>query len=432
MQKQISQDPKVILRKAIEALEMFTQTETSRLGVGEDGSLVASKESRLERVIALARCYIAPLFSDQLRKERQEKLGALKKAILDARDIVQSHSALIERFKKGDETQRTLAELALRAIDRYNAIVGQESLPSIKLDIYNYERQQLLRDQAIRGQQIELPVTYIKYDSHSDSDRPHPAHQTLRELSQVLCIGAEKKKHSFISPTHKKNMQFMIDTFHMKAIRMIEQHLKKSVAEIVPLVKQGKLEIDEESNADQINMQQLIEVDAGSLIFVTGCFKRNMSHSKFMAMPILDSFRLSFQLTHTGFPYPSQHTGWALVDQWIEASPLRPDQTPLFQCINQRKKRLAHRLLFDHSFIQKARHHFKIKRDVFDQNRDIFLPLHRKLHQMLQKEAGKEEVAPLLDAFYREAMHVSSPFDFFCGLVEAPSLSLELVTIQRW
>lgn len=412
-QEKIFQDPKSILRKAIEAIDVFTRLEASRLELGKDGRLVAAKESRLERVVGLARCYIGPLFSDQLRKEQKERLLELKKAILRARDIIQSHSALIERFKEGDEAQRKLAELALIAIERYNAIVAQDSSHIAKPDIYNYEREQLLLDQEIKGQKIELPVTHIKYDSHPDNQfQFHPAHKMLKELSQALRVGASKKKNSSILPTHKKTMQFMIDTFHMKAIRMIETHLQKSVAEIVPLVKQTMPEIDEESSTDLINMQQLIEVDAGSVILVTGCFNRNAPQSKFMTMPILDSFRLSFQLTHTGFPYPSQHTGWALIDQWVEAAPLRCDQTPLFQQINQRRKRLAHRLLFDQPFINKVRRYFKIKRNIFDQNHHIFLPLHRRLHEALQKGTSCQQSTSHLDIFYQEAAKSPSIFEF--------------------
>lgn len=401
------QDPRNILLSAIEALDVFTQPESSRLDLGEDGRLVAAKESRLERVIGLARSYIAPLFSDQLRKENQKKLSQLKKAVLQARDVIFSHSALIHKFKEGDESQRKLAESALLAIERYNAIVAQDISKPAQQETYNYDRYQLLLDQEIKGQQIELPVTHVKYDSHPN----HPAHKTLHELSRILHSGASQKKNNS-STTHKNTMQFMIDTFHMKAIRMIETHLQKPVAEIVPLIKQDSPEIDDDLKSDFINMQQLIKGDAGSMILVTGCFKRQGSQSKFMTMPIPDSFRLSFQLTHTGFPYSSQHTGWALADQWTNASPLRPDQTPLFQQINQRRKRLAHRLLFDQSFIQDVRSHFKIKRDVFDQNRQLFLPLHRQLHQALLNEAGIEEADPYIDMFYQEAANAPSAFDF--------------------
>jgi hypothetical protein len=408
-QKEVSQDPKAILQTAIEELYTFTQTEASRLEVGEDGRLIAAKESRLERMVGLARCYIGPLFSDQVRKEQEKRLLKLKKAILRARDIIQSHSALIAKFKEGDEVQRKLADSALLAIQRYNAIVAQDPSHATKPEIYNYERQRLLLDQEIKGQQIELPhVISIKYDSHPDA---HPAHKMLQELSQALRSGAAKKNSSSPSPTHKKNLQFMIDAFHMKAIRMIEMHLQKPVAEIVPLVKKAIPEIDEESNPELITMQQFIKMDEGSLILVTGCFKRNISHSKFMTMPILDDLRLSFQMTHTGFPYPSQHTGWALSDHWVDAFPLRTDRTPLFQQIYQRRKRLAHQLLFDQAFVQKASRHFKIKRDIFDQNRHIFLSLHRQLQQALQKEALNEEES-LLEIFYQEAACAPSTFDF--------------------
>lgn len=401
-QKEVFQDPKVILQTAIEELKVFTQSAASRLEVGEDGRLVEAKESRLERIVGLARCYIGPLFSDALRQEQEKRLLEVKKAILKARDIIQSHSALIEKFKEGDEAQRKLAESALLTIQHYNAIVAQDSFDKKK---YNYERKCLLSDQEIKGQKIELPhVISVQYNSHPDS---HPAHKMLKELSQALHKGAHKK--TFSALTHQESLQVMIDAFHTKAIMMIEEHLKKSKAEIVPLVKQNTPDIDEESQPDVITMRQLIEVDAGSVICVTGCFNR--IHSKFMIMPIKDSFRLSFQFTHTGFPYPSQHTGWALADKWIDASPLRMDQTPLFQKVNERRNRLAHQLLFDQTFIQKARRHFKMKRDVFDQNRHIFLPLYRQLQQALQQGAPNGMNQSLLEAFYQELERAPSAFD---------------------
>jgi hypothetical protein len=411
--KKESQDPTVILQAAIEELDVFTQSEASRLEVGKDGRLVAAKQTPLEKVVGLARCYIGPLFSDQVRQEQEKKLGELKKAILQARDIIQSHSALIEKFKEGDEAQRKLAEYALLAIQRYNAFVAQgSSMGTTKYDVYNYERHRLLLDQEIKGQPIELPHTVsIKYDSHPDA---HPAHKMLKELSQSLLIGAVKKPSLPVSSTHKKTIQFMLDTFHMKAIRMMQSHLShfNSMAEIVSLVKQTAVEIDEESQSDVITMRQLLEVGPGFFILVTGCFKRNLSDPKFMTMPILDSFRLSFQLMHSGFPYPSQHTGWALADKWVEAYPLRADQVPLFQQVDQRKKRLTQQLLFDQAIIQKARQHTKLKREVFDRYRDLFLPLHRTLQQALrQMITNEEEKDPIIEAFYDEVAQAPSAFD---------------------
>lgn len=406
------QDPKTILQEAIHELDVFTQPEASRLEVGEDGRLVAAKETRLERVVGLARSYIGPFFSDQVRQQQEKKLVEIKQAILHARDLIQSHSALIEKFKEGDDSQKKLAEYALSAIQRYNSVIAQSDNETVKYDFYNYERHRLLLDEEIKGQRIELPHTVsIKYDSHPDA---HPAQKMLRELSQTLLIGAAKKSNSSICPTPKKTIQFMIDTFHMKAIRMLQSHLtqQNSMSEILELVKHTPLEIEEENETDLMTMRQLLEVGPGFFILVSGSFKRNLSDPKFMTMPILDSFRLNFQLTQTGFPYPSQHTGWALSDTWVEGFPLRSDQVPLFHQLDQRKKRLNQKLLFDQNYIQKTRRHSKLKRQVFDQYRQFFLPLHRQIHQALkQSVSNSEEHDPILDAFYKEVENAPSPFD---------------------
>ena len=424
------QDPAAALQAAIEELEVFTQPEASSLELGKDGRLVAAKENLLERVMGLARCYMGPLFSVQVRQEQEKKLSDLKKAILQARDIIQSHSALIEKFKQGDDSQRKLAAYALEAIQRYNAVVAHDDSSWMeKYNVHNYERRRLLLDQEIKGHRIELPPALsVKYDSHPDA---HPAQKMLKELSETLLVGAAKKPCSALSPTHKKNVQFMMDTFRMKAIRMIQTHLaqQSSVAEVMQLVNQSSIEIDEESESNIIIMRQLLEVGPGSTILLTGMFNRHFSDSKFMTMPILDSFRLSSQLTHSGFPYPSQHTGWALADKWVEAYPLRIDQTPLFQQMEQRKKRLVHQLLFDQTFIQKARRNAKLKRDVFDQDRTLFLPLHRQLQQILIQGLSKEDVEAesVLKAFYQEAAQASSAFDL---LVQTQQQLLDLFIRQ--
>jgi len=199
----------------------------------------------------------------------------------------------------------------------------------------------------------------------------------------------------------------------MKTILIIQTHLHTPVAEIVPLVQQATVEIDENSTEDQIHMHQLIKVDAWSIAVVTGHFKR--SSSSLMTMPLLEknNVELSFQLTHSGYPYPSQYTGWSLGDKWVDASPLRTDQTPLFHQVNQRKKRLAYQLLFDQAFIQKMRKRDKIKQQVFDQNRDLFLPLHRQLQRQLQEALqGEHSSMQEYSTFDEQLAHASSPFHF--------------------
>ena len=406
--KSSTHDPKGILQEAIEEIDLFAQAEESRLDVSENGRLVASKESLLKKMVGLAR-HIGSIFSPDRRKEQAKKLDELKQALLNARDIIQSHSALIIKFKEGDEAQRKLADYALSAIQRYNAVVAHHrTRQTAKYDVYNYERKSLLSDEEIKGKPIILPHSLsIKFDSHPDI---HPAYKMFREMHQANPSKAENKSAVAPGPTHKKTLQFMIDTFHMKAIRMMQTHLSQqnSMADIVSIVKCAPLDIDAESNPDLIAMQQSVQVGPGFNILVSGCFKRNRSDPQFLSMPILDSFRLTFQLTHTGFPYPSQHTGWALSDAWAQAYPLRPDQVPLFQKIDERKKLLAQQLLYDQTFIQKARKRAKIKREVFDQHRHLFLPLHDQLQQTLHRGFSRKAAC---QAFFKELQQAPSPFD---------------------
>ncbi len=411
------QDPTDALQAAIEELSLFAQPDVSRLEVGVDGRLIAAQETPLEKIVGLARGYLGQFLSDQVRQKQKKKLEQIKQAILKARDIVQSHSALIEKLEHGNEAQRKLATYALEAIQRYNTVVEQDhSSLSDLYTIYNYERKRLLLDQEIKGHRIELARTVsIKYESHPDTN---PAHKMLKELSAALTLGAVKKQYAAINPTHKKSTQFMVDTFRMKSIRMLQTHFMQtsslSFADVLQLIQQTPIEVEEKGEEGILTMRQLLEVEPGSMILLTGDFKRH-TDAKFMTMPILDSFRLSSQVTHSGFPYPSQHIGWALADKWVEAFPLRADQVPLFQQIEQKRKQWAHQLLFDPSTVQKMRRHYKMKREIFDQERTLFLSFHRQLQEILRQGAGLSDehadVKVILDAFYQEAQEASSAFD---------------------
>lgn len=100
-QKGIFQDPKVVLQTAIEELDVFTQSDASRLEVGEDGRLVAAKESRLERVISLARSYIGPLFLINYDKSKRKGFLKLRKPFLQRGISFKVIQLLLKGSKKG-------------------------------------------------------------------------------------------------------------------------------------------------------------------------------------------------------------------------------------------------------------------------------------------------------------------------------------------
>ncbi len=405
-----------ILQAAIEKIHIFTQPGTSSLEVKEDGSLIATQGSPLDRIVGLAKYYIAPLFSDHMRLEQEKKLSQIKREILQARDILKSHSSLIEKLKEGDPSQQKLAHSALEAIHRYNAVVAKDytSLTDT-YDLYNYERNQLLLDEEIKGQPIELPRTVsIKYDSDLSADTTK---KTFRALGASFHSSAMQKTCSKFSSTHKKGEQFMLDTFRMKAIRLVQSHLtqQNSMAEVLNLVKQAAIEIEEQD--DLIVMRQHLEVGPGSMIALIGSFK-HPSDSKFLSMPIIDSFRLTSEATHSGFPYPSQHTAWALADKLTEARPLRTEQAPRFEEVDARKKYFSQQLLFDPHYMAKARQLYKLKRDLFDQHKEHYLPLHRQLQTTILEGVYMDSavIDALLDPFYHTLDTLNSPFDALASI----------------
>lgn len=406
-----------ILQAAIEKIHIFTQPGTSRLEVKEDGSLIATEGSPLERIVGLAKYYIAPLFSDHIRLEKEKKFNQIKQEILQARDILKSHSSLIEKLKEGDPSQQKLAHSALEAIHRYNTVIAQDSVSlTDKYDLYNCERNQLLLDEEIKGQPIELPRTVsIKYDSDLNTDTTR---KTFRALGASFLPGATQKICSKFSSTHKKGEQFMLDTFRMKAIRLIQSHLtqQNSMAEVLNLVKHATIEIEEKD--DLIVMHQHLEIGPGSMIALVGSFKPPSVDSKFLSMPIIDSFRLTSEATHSGFPYPSQHTAWALTNTLTEARPLRAEQVPCFEKVNARKKHLSQQLLFDPHTIAKARQLYKRKRDIFNQYKEIYLPLHRQLQVTILEGLyiDSKEIDTLLDPFYHSLTSLNSPFDALASI----------------
>ncbi len=402
-------EPAEALLDAIEKLNLFTAPEATSLKVAEDGSLhVLQKSNPIDRMIELAQCYISPLFSDQARQEQEKKLNHIKQEILHARDTLRTHANMIEKLKQGDETEIKLAHSALDVIHRYNAMIAEEDSPlASKYHFHNYERNRLLLDSEIKGQGIELPQNFsVQFDSHSTL----PAQKLIKELSAAL---KGIKKGSTFNSIYKKNDQFMIDTFRMKAIRMLQTHPIQlgSMSEVIGLVKQSTIDIEE--NQYEVNMRQMLEYCPGFNILVTGTFKRHGQGHKLMNIPILEGLRLSSEMHHAGFPYPAQNTGCAFSEKLVEAHPLRTEQVPLFHFFLQRKNKLSHDFLYDIDTIARSRHQFKMTRQIFNHNHQDFLALHKDLHHSLIQgsDLNQDDADLCLADFFDFVATASSSFD---------------------
>ena len=294
-------DPEIVLQEAVEQIEVFTKTDTS-LKIEENGRLVSVRSNGLEKIVNLARNFVAPIFSQQKRRKKKERLNLIKQGLLQARDTIQTHFLLIEKLKKGSPAQQKLAQSVLEAIKRYNAVVIQDrKTPLLKYDFSNFERKQLLLDEEIKGKEIRIhhPI-FIQ----SDVLNEHPAQKTIKQLSQTLFESSDLKK--IMTSTHKRSLQVMVDTFRMKVIRNIQHYFHSySIGEILHRVNQSPIEIDENQVQNLVRMRQVIDISPGSALILSGSFKKRSNDSKLMGIPLLEEFHSNLQTTSTGFPLPS-------------------------------------------------------------------------------------------------------------------------------
>ena len=87
------------------------------------------------------------------------------------------------------------------------------------------------------------------------------------------------------------------------------------------------------------------------------------------------------------------------------------EQTPFFHQLQQRKKKLAHSLLFDEKVIGHSKQVYKAVREIYDTNKDHYIPLHRELQLHLLWESGQSEQSVILYPFYNAASAALSAFD---------------------
>lgn len=412
------QDPKILFQTAIQELEVFTQPEASHLEVDHEGRIVASKETSLEKAIRLARSFIAPIFSLNARQHQKKQMHRLKQAVLQALDAIQSLSPLFEKFKQGNESEKKLVQSALNVISRYNQMLDEKKSGDLTQRLLsNPVRDALLSDKEIKNKKIEIPHTAsVLYDS--DPSKKFSV-KMVEILKQTQRVGVIKK----MTTTHKENSQFMIDTFRLKARRLAQTHLHhfSFLEDVYKLIQSVPVETYEDSLSHIIHMQQILETGPGAWIVIRGAFKKNQNalNPTFMTMPILDSFGLSSQIFHSGFPYPSQHIGWTLGEAWVAANPLRSDQVPLFFALDQKKKELARKILFDPHFSHYSREIAKQKESIFNTHASHFIALHRTLQEELRSSRGlstTEKEQKIFDDFYDFSQKVPSCFRFFSSV----------------
>lgn len=266
----VSESVNETLQTAIQDLRTFILPDGSRLKVDRNGHLSAEKETSSERIVSLVRSLIAPLFPERIERKKNQELERLKKAILDARKIV-CNSTLLERLKTGTPYQCKLASDALSVIELYNATITEKHSTR-----HNDDQAVLLSD----------PEIGVKIDLFPGEAERHPAQNAIETLSKSLSINASCDLSGAV---HRNTDRFMIDSFKMKALRLIGTRSEISnPADFLRLIRQIPVEkIQDSENPSKIRMRQLLEIQNTS-VTITGTFNVNIesNNSEIMSMPM--------------------------------------------------------------------------------------------------------------------------------------------------
>lgn len=341
------------LQKAIEILEKFSRDREN-----------SSTFSLLKKTISFAKQLFSPTHLDE------------QKSIHQAMDIIKKNTSFIQSLAKGTPQQKEWVSAAYSIIHRFNQLGTFFKKP---------------------------PLSWRRWMGHLPIDIPNDLAEIKKETSYKFHhLDEDKDRFSLPSLIEKKSSTVSedpiapstqeIDAFRMKAITLLKHHEVRftSIAEQLKIIREVPiLLIDPPPYAKSIShsiitMQQTLSPLPGETIELKGAFKRHHSQS----IPIPESFHLASRSAQTGFPHPSQYTGWSLCPQIVSED-----------LWVHKMQKMAKQLMPEGSLNKKAKHLLTAKHQTFNTHSQLFLNLHHQLNQRILKKAQFPE-NPTLDTFY--------------------------------
>lgn len=395
------------LQVAIETLDLLTQSNDNESkdpnnGIRHfsisQGKLVPESSSSFQAIVN----FIKPLFLPDAHKKQQEELRKAQLEISEAVNAVKRYYELIPKLKEeGTEEERNWARYAIDVIDRYNSMfqTDSETTPSLLSRVSNYfnERHGLI-----------VPIRKIEHKySHSVICT---LQRTINDLSIIFSAPntTQAKPIPFSnSPTHKKQIQSILDAYHFKATQRVHEKYAKNLllSEVRELIKKTRVEIEDNPNSEDITIQQFLQLRPGYTICVDASFKKG----KLLSIPILDSIKTEVH-SCSEFPLSSDHTAFAFSAFLTKPNPLNLEDTPNYSEIEKQKEQLAQRLLTDPAAEKHAIQMASLKKEVFNVHKQDFIRMHKTMTESMFRCAGVE-IPKIISDFYDYVQSTDSPFD---------------------
>ncbi|MGA8164047.1 MAG: hypothetical protein WB791_03360 [Waddliaceae bacterium] len=387
-------DPSAKLTKALETLEAFT-----RLNASEPIPHIFHHQkegSAFKRLFSLARCFLAATFFEKVRKQNESQRGQAQRDVWNAIDDVKRYHPLIR--KKNNAEEKRLIRRLNETIGRYNQMMenfgGSCSNWHKRLFCFLIKKSRLSLTET---EKIQLPSTKI---SQKASAKLKPMPKRIAAL-----IGQNNLPHTITNR--------VVDAFRMKAISLMQNHGLpfSSIAEALNFVQESPIYTTISRDAKKgnvsassvISLQQTITPFPGETIILRGAFRRN-PQALSPITPIPESFELSRSSVQTGFPYPSQYSGWALSDVLIPSHPHRLDQLEQLPLLLKKKYDIAQKFMGRDRLLDKAQKLLANKKNAVEENQKSFLSLHKKLCFAMISSAPKdvlvEDIGNLVLAFF--------------------------------
>ncbi len=409
------------------------------------------EEGSLQKTMHLMHDFFAARFSDnkdEIAKKHQDDASKILKAI----DVLKSSFIFFEKLLTGSLSQQKLVSSALAVIDRFNTIIEKahhynSSLKS-RIDAFFAEKNGSLLAKDL-GRIHFPPLASIqrefsdkdkteeslskKFTLHHHSPSITTSSKKITSLSQIVAPLTPMPHHD-LPMLNKQSLEL----FRMKAIALIEKHelLSNSEARTAVLKAQLHVALEITGSYNAVSCACTLNPFPGQVLHIKGLFEKD-PHSTSFSIPNSKSFHLSFISTQTGFPDPRQHTGWALADV-VPSFPHQLDSLPYFKPLYERKQTLARQLRTETKFIQYAKQMINLKREAFQKDLEILIPLHRQLCQCMALIAPAEiipiNIEIIFDQFFNRLKHVNVPFDYLSetyGIINETFVLKPLEKLQR-
>lgn len=372
------------LENAIRKLEEFSREQTEML---------SCSVSPLQKTIALFRSLIHE------KKRPKEAFKIDQQEVLQAVETVNRERLFIQKLKSGTPTERKLADSLTKAIEAYNT---SRDFHCLNPKSPNKSLGKFFLKKECPASFVDLPKIDLPQQATVEFHYPErPASDGLKHNSL---------KSESLSSIHLSKQSS--ELFQMKALALLERYGIASNSEARTLVKSSPILTSPESDASKCTLAQTLTLFPGQTIVVMGSSELNPKTQSINKL-FPETFSISLESTQTGFPHPSQRTGWALANQLLPESPQRLDLLGNLSQLFHRKKRVIADLLPQGVLIGKAKKLLKLKKHVFERNKCELIALHKQLALALLQAVpycSNISVEPV-SFFFDELLNHSSSFD---------------------